>query len=460
MAILQSDYAHELLQGIVDRSPADATEVSLDAVEDSFLRYASCGPTQNADRERYQLSIRVRLSVGGDRGAFSGWQEARACCGTLDQESIDRTLHRAIDLASVAQSNPALLPLGGEVEIVETAAQRPTIDHTMREKAAWVESALQACEAEGLEAAGLAQTTALSRTLVNSSGRKVHGARTRGSFSLTASAPNGEGGSGYAESVVSNVEDLDAGRVVSRAVSKACDNRAPQGIEAGPYTVVLEPAAVGSLLLFASYHGLGAQEFHQNDSFLCGRVGEALFPDALCIHDDVLHPLYPGIPFDGEGTPKTRTQILTGGALHGPVTDQRWASELGLANTGHAQSQPNPNGPTASNLVVTPGHASMQELIAGVQNGLLVSQFHYTNMIEPRDLTLTGMTRNGTYQIKDGVQGPAVKNLRFTQSLVEALQNITGVGRSLEVAGALFDGEIICPALRIENFRFSSTTDF
>ena len=95
-----------------------------------------------------------------------------------------------------------------------------------------------------------------------------------------------------------------------------------------------------------------------------------------------------------------------------------------------------------------------------MKRGLLVSQFHYTNMIEPRDLTLTGMTRNGTFLIENGQVVGAVKNLRFTQPLIDALRQVSGVGNRVEVAGALFDGEVVCPALRIEGFRFTSTTDF
>ena len=81
-------------------------------------------------------------------------------------------------------------------------------------------------------------------------------------------------------------------------------------------------------------------------------------------------------------------------------------------------------------------------------------------MIEPRDLTLTGMTRNGTFLIENGQVVGAVKNLRFTQPLIDALRQVSGVGNRVEVAGALFDGEVVCPALRIEGFRFTSTTDF
>ncbi len=460
MALLQSDHALDLLRGIVDRSSADQTEVTLESVEDCFVRYASTGPTQNADRERHQLSIRVRLSAGGGRGAFGGWREARATCGTLDEDAIARTLQRALDLAEVAESNSALVPMGGEVEVPASAAQRPTMDHTMGEKASWIALALGSCEAQGLEAAGLAQTTTQSRTLVNSSGRAVHGARSRAAFSLTASSPGGEGGSGFAETIVSNVEELDAARTVERAVAKACMNRSPEGVEPGSYTVVLEPAAVSSLLLFAESHGFGAREFKEQSSFLCGRVGERLFPDSLRLFDDPLNDLYPGMPFDGEGTPKVRKELLVGGVLCDPVTDSRLALALGLPNTGHARPQPCAEGPTTTSLFLAPGHSSLEELIGGVENGLLVSQFHYTNMIEPRDLTLTGMTRNGTFRIERGQIGAAVKNLRFTMSLVRALQHVSGVGSTLEVAGALFDGEVICPAMRIDNFRFTSATDF
>jgi predicted Zn-dependent protease len=189
-------------------------------------------------------------------------------------------------------------------------------------------------------------------------------------------------------------------------------------------------------------------------------VGERLFPDSLRLFDDPLNDLYPGMPFDGEGTPKVRKDLLVGGALCDPVTDSRLAKELGLPNTGHARPQPCAEGPTTTSLCMAPGHSSLEELIGGVENGLLVSQFHYTNMIEPRDLTLTGMTRNGTFRIEGGQIGVAVKNLRFTMSLVKALQNVSGVGSTLEVAGALFDGEVICPAMRIDNFRFTSATDF
>ena len=106
------------------------------------------------------------------------------------------------------------------------------------------------------------------------------------------------------------------------------------------------------------------------------------------------------------------------------------------------------------------GESSLEELIARIDRGLLISQFHYTNAIDPKELLLTGMTRNGTFLIENGRVIHAVKNLRFTESLLLALAGLNGVGRDGEVAGALFDGEIVTPPLSLARFRFTSATDF
>ncbi len=447
-------------RALVQRSPAHETEVSVAGVQDSFVRFGAQGPSQNADRERAEVSIRVRLKEG------EGYREARATCGSLADADADAALGRALALARVSEPNAELPPLGGAVNVPETAAQRPTMDHSFREKAKAVGRALEACRAQDLLPAGLFQTTALSRGLVNSAGREVFGARSRASFALTASsgAPDGSGlsgeGSGFAESISDNVERVDTQGVVERAVAKAVSSRAPRALAAGEYTVVLEPAAVSSLLLFAAYHGFGAQEVSERSSLLCGRIGETLFPEELTLVDDAANPVYSGFSFDGEGAPRQRAVLLSGGRLGQPVTDARWSKKLGVANTGHGKQQPTTDGPSPENLILAPGAASRENLIAGVERGLLVTQFHYTNMIEPLDLVLTGMTRNGTYWIEGGEVQHPVRNLRFTQSLVGALQAVTGIGREQEVAGALFDGELVAPAVRIDGFRFTSSTDF
>ncbi|MCZ6598564.1 MAG: TldD/PmbA family protein [Planctomycetota bacterium] len=451
MRLLEAEESLDVARRIVAASPAEETEVTVDTAVDRFVRYADVGVTQNADRDRLEVGIRVRFAGSG------GWREARATTGSLDEEATRKALERAVALARQSPTNTQAVELGGPGEVASNARGRPTMEHDFAGKAEWVRTAVAACAQEDLKPAGILRTTGLSRAIASSAGRAVHGWFSRASMSLTAS---GQSGSGFGEEIASSVAELDPGRLIARAVDKARRSQDPSRLEPGEYTVVLEPNAVSAILLFASYQGFGAREVDEQSSFLCGRTGERAFAEALTIVDDASNEVYPGLPFDGEGTPKRVVPLVERGVLTGPVTDRAYARKLGLECTGHAQPQPDAHGPLATNLVVAAGDQSIEELIAGVDRGLLVTQFHYTNMIEPRDLTLTGMTRNGTFLIENGEVKGAVKNLRFTETLVKALSSVSGVGREREIAGALFDGEIVAPALRIDGFRFTSTTDF
>ncbi len=458
MPLLQPDHALEVCRHLVQASSADETEVSLECVEENYVRFDERGPTQSADRERYHLVVRARVQGPG------GTQEGQAACGSLDCDDGRAALERALTLARLAGPRAGLLPMPGPAAVRETAAQRPTRDHTLREKVGWITAAQSACRRDGLLPAGLARTGAIGRTLVNSAGREVTGAVSDASFALTAFRAGEAGGSAMAEVSNPNVERLEIDEVIESAVERAVRSRGPVDHRPRETTVVLMPHAVSALLHFAGHHGFGAQEFAERSSFLCERVGKSLFPDSVRIYDDAGHEIAPGMPFDGQGWPRERFALLEGGSLQGPVTDANWAARLGVPNSGHGfaagQGGRAHGGPSPENLVVAAGNETLEQLIAGVEDGLLVNQLHYTNMIEPRDLTLTGMTRGGTFRIQGGRVTQAVRNLRFTETLVNVLQRVSGVGSVQQAASNLAGGRVVCPAMRVERFRFTSTTDF
>jgi predicted Zn-dependent protease len=451
MPLLERTDSLSAARGIIAKSKAAETEVSIDSSLDRFVRYADCGPTQCADRERTEVRIRVRHKTA------AGIQEAAASCGSLEPAAWKAALERAQELALASPPNPALAPLGGAVLVPMSIRDRATIDHTFEAKARWIKLALDACKPHALFPAGLAHTTAISRLVSNSAGREVHGYQTRASFSLTATGPSGEG---WAEGVARTIGALKPEALVQRAVDKAVRAQDPQTLEPGEYTVVLEPAAVAALLLFMAYEGFGAREVEEQASFLCGRIGQQVFPASLTVRDDCKHPLWMSLPFDGEGSVRTQVALIEQGVPLRAVTDRNHAHKRGEESTGHGLPQPSARGPLVQNLVVQPGSASLDELVGGVKRGLLITQLHYVNLTEPRELLLTGMTRNGTFLIEDGRVGRAVRNLRFTDSLVRALGTLSGVSNELAVCGALFDGEAVVPALRLDGLRFTSVTAF
>jgi predicted Zn-dependent protease len=109
-------------------------------------------------------------------------------------------------------------------------------------------------------------------------------------------------------------------------------------------------------------------------------------------------------------------------------------------------------------MTLAPGEASRDDLIAGLERGLLVTRFHYTNPVHPKLAIVTGMTRDGTFLVEGGrIVGP-VRNLRYTQSYLEALAGTVAVGRERRTLKG-FLGGVAVPALRIANWTFTGSTD-
>jgi PmbA protein len=143
------------------------------------------------------------------------------------------------------------------------------------------------------------------------------------------------------------------------------------------------------------------------------------------------------------------------------VHDRRSARMIGdgAESTGHALPPPNPEGPFPLNLFMAPGDATLEEMIAATGRGLLVSRFHYSNVVHLRDAVITGMTRDGTWLIEDGKVTEPVKNLRFTQSILETLAQTDMVGRETELQSEVFFTASRVPALRSRVFRFTGKSD-
>jgi PmbA protein len=105
-----------------------------------------------------------------------------------------------------------------------------------------------------------------------------------------------------------------------------------------------------------------------------------------------------------------------------------------------------------------PGDVPRDDLIAGLDRGLLVTRFHYTNPVHPKLAIVTGMTRDGTFLVEDGKIVAPVKNLRFTQSYLDALAGVAAVARERRTLKG-FLGGVVVPAVRIDGWSFTGTTE-
>jgi predicted Zn-dependent protease len=194
-------------------------------------------------------------------------------------------------------------------------------------------------------------------------------------------------------------------------------------------------------------------------SCFSGKEGQMVAAPELTIYDDATAPGTLGISFDFEGVPRQRVDLIERGVFKGAVYDLRTGKQAGKATTGHALPPPNPEGPFPLNMFMEPGTSSLEEMIASTDRGVLVTRFHYSNVVHPVESTLTGMTRDGTFLIENGEIAHPVKNFRFTQSIIEALTGTTMIGSQTELASEFFFSASRVPALKVESFNFSGRSD-
>ena len=96
--------------------------------------------------------------------------------------------------------------------------------------------------------------------------------------------------------------------------------------------------------------------------------------------------------------------------------------------------------------------------MAGVDRGLYVTRFWYTRAVNPKQTRVTGMTRDGTFRIEGGRLGPPVRNLRYNESILDALASCDGVGAALRTCSDEL-GDTRVPALRLRRFSFTAVSD-
>jgi len=237
------------------------------------------------------------------------------------------------------------------------------------------------------------------------------------------------------------------------------DSQNPRDVDPGRYTVVLETPAVSTLVGFLAWIGFGGRSLVEGRSCFSGKEGQQVAAPSVTIYDDATSPLTLGVPFDFEGTPRRRVDLVTDGVFRDGVYDRRTAKQAGRQTTGHALPPPSPDGPLPLNLFMDPRDATLDEMIASTERGLLVTRFHYSNVVHPVDSVITGMTRDGTFLIEHGEVAHPIKNLRFTQSILWALQGVSMIGRDSKLASEFFFSASRVPALKVDSFQFTGRSD-
>ncbi|HUP27524.1 MAG TPA: TldD/PmbA family protein [Chloroflexia bacterium] len=439
----------QITDKVLALSPAEQTEVGFWGEANALTRFANNYIHQNVAETNTTVSVRV--VVGKKIGIAStndlsdeGLRRAIDHACTIARYQIDNTDFKSLPTREQAGQSGAV----GKGFVEATAAATAEL----RADGAGVICGLS--QENNLKAAGAFSTGTQEIAVANSLGVFAYDRLTMANL-LTVVM--GENSSGYAERTSKNVGDIDVEEVAREAVDKALRSKDPTDLEPGEYTVVLEEYAMGDMLTYLSFMGFSARAVQEGRSFL--KPGEKITGENITIFDDGADPRGMPMAIDFEGVARKRVDIVRGGVAGEPVYDTYTAGrEEGKVSTGHALPSQYPFGPLATNLFMEPGTTPKADLVKGVERGIWVTRFHYTNVVHPLLTILTGMTRDGTFLIENGEITRPIKNLRFNQSVLEAWQNAT-LSDTLTLQKGYFGGSMV-PAARIERFKFASGTSF
>ncbi|MCM8794636.1 MAG: TldD/PmbA family protein [Candidatus Omnitrophica bacterium] len=433
------------------QSKADDTLIAAQRTARKTLRFADGRIHQNFHEE--ETTVWVKVAVSGKTGV--------ATTGAFNPASILKTIEAAMTIASAsAKGVPASFrskPVRSPSLPIPTHDPE-TADLSLTRAVEMIRTLSSRTSKQGMDLAGSFVFGEDELAVAGKGGLAQYQPFSIAGLRLV---PTRQKSSGFAAQTVRRICDLDQEALIERAWRLCRLNRDPKAVPTGAYDVLLEAEAVAELLEWLGFIGFGAKQLTERTGFTAGRIGEKIMHPSVSISDDGLDPQGLMAPFDYEGIPKRRVALVEHGVIKGVVYDSHYAKIHRTDSTGHALPYEEIEGPLPTNLFMDGGTTPHSALLKQLGRGLWVSRFHYVSgLLKPQEAVMTGLTRDGTFLIREGQVTQAVKNLRFTQSILEAFSKIAAISRERRLIAdpGLGFGSVVAPAVLIKGFNFTGQT--
>jgi predicted Zn-dependent protease len=262
--------------------------------------------------------------------------------------------------------------------------------------------------------------------------------------------------------------DVNIGALTERLNTRLDWAATTHELPPGRYETILPPTAVADLMLDA-YWTASARDAEEGRSVYARsggdtRIGERLSELPLTLRSDPNEPGLRCAPFEvatasaaglqsvfDNGAPVEACSWITNGELSELIRTRSWAARTGA-----------PSRLFVDNLILDgDGTASLDDMIANTERGLLLTSLWYIREVDPQTLLLTGLTRDGVYLVENGTVQGAVNNFRFNESPVALLGRITEIGRTVPTLPrewADYFTRAAMPPVRVPDFNMSTVS--
>jgi len=441
--MLSQREARNLIDKVIGASKLPQCQVDVTWTEDAFIRFANNGITTSGYRITQQIAVN---SVTEDK------REGSAVITEWTDEALLRGVRQAEDLARISKPNPEDMPALGPQKYLtlsnyDDGAAAARGDMMIPHVKAVIESA----KAGQLTAAGFIQRSANAVAVGNKAG--LLGYHTYTDCSLTNTMRTAGGASsGWASQTSVSLKDLNGETVGRRSAEKAARGAGKKrNLDPGKYTVILEAAGVSDLMGILAGN-FGARSAEQGQSFLSKQgggthLGEKMFPEFVTLRSDPLDTRLATTPWGPSLLPNERIPWIDKGVVKNLYYDRYWASKAGKEPT-----------PAPGNVVLDGQAHTLDELIASVERGLLVTRLWYIRTLQPQTLQMTGLTRDGVFLVEKGKVTDPVTNFRWNESPVRVLQNTRMLSQPSRAQGSEWGASVV-PAIVVDDFNLASVSD-
>ena len=423
--------AQDLIARILEIPHGGELQVQLNGTERLGTRFNDCAVSQNALKQQATLTLNARLEQ----------KQTSITINALDNHELIRSsIEQAFATCRHMPDDDEVMPAPGQVLASHDYAYSGESEAIEIEAiGTWVAEACQAGAKAGIDLAGLLEHGKMFTAYGDSAGGFAHERYHRSDFHVTAT---GDNGSGWAEHQGVSIVQDDVVTATGRAIHKCVSAQNPKVFEPRPVTVILEPQAVGDLMSMAFWYGFDQRAKDEGRSAFSDFEGTL---GRLSLYSDPAHPVFPTVSFTSDGQALDKSSWLDQGELQQLMTNRYWAQKNGLT------VKPAPN-----NLILSGDGDSIDELVRGTADGILVTRFWYIRSTDAKTLGFTGMTRDGTYRIENGEVTHPVVDMRWNESVLRVLQHVAASGKPFATGEFL---SMAMPALKVEDFHFTSLSN-
>ena len=462
MSVASSISAQEIVERCMELSVGDASVVLVDEGHSANLRWA--GNTLTTNGVMRSRSVTVVATIGEASGTAAGVVARSAVTPEMLEPLVRAAEQAARDTGTAEDAQP--LVDGDEVPSWSEPAGETSVSVFAEISPALGDSFARA-NAEKRKSYGYVEHVVATTYVGSSTGLRLRHEQPSGHIGITGKSADLTR-SAWVGHASADMVDVDVAALDSELVRKLAWAERTVDLPAGRYDTVLPPTAVADLMIYA-YWTMSARDAHEGRTVFAKpgdgtRVGERLSQQPVSLWSDpsasglrcapyvVAHASSAEQSVFDNGLPVGRTDWIRDGSLAALMQTRHSAELTGLAVT-----------PPIDNLGLTIDGAqgSVDDLVTGVERGLLLTCLWYIREVDPQTLLLTGLTRDGVYLVEGGEVAGAVNNFRFNESPISLLDRFGAAGATVPAFsrewGDYFPRTAM-PPVRVPDFNMSSVS--